>query len=94
VARQAVTAWPRLLASRQALVQEQLQLRQHALGVLLVGNWARLSAGAGSKGPRLYDWALVRVNSHTGPLGWRRRHQAIAKLCHYRRTNPRLKVQL
>jgi len=25
---------------------------------------------------------------------WRRRHQAIAKLCHYRRSNPRLKVQL
>ncbi len=31
-------------------------------------DWTRLSAGAGSKGPRLYDWALVRVNSHTGTL--------------------------
>ncbi|MCP3140842.1 IS701 family transposase [Pyxidicoccus xibeiensis] len=31
-------------------------------------SWTRLSAGAGSKGPRLYDWALVRVNSHTGTL--------------------------
>lgn len=31
-------------------------------------DWARLSAGAGSKGPRLYDWARVRVNSHTGTL--------------------------
>lgn len=31
-------------------------------------DWMRLSAGAGSKGPRLYDWALVRVNSHTGTL--------------------------
>jgi hypothetical protein len=25
---------------------------------------------------------------------WRRRHQAIAKLCHYRRRDPRLKVPL
>jgi len=31
-------------------------------------DWTRLSAGAGSKGPRLYDWALVQVNSHTGTL--------------------------
>jgi SRSO17 transposase len=31
-------------------------------------DWTRLSAGAGSKGPRLYDWARVRVNSHTGTL--------------------------
>jgi len=28
--------------------------------------WTRLSAGAGAKGPRWYDWARVRVNSHTG----------------------------
>ena len=25
--------------------------------------WTRLSAGAGAKGPRLYDWARVRLNS-------------------------------
>lgn len=31
-------------------------------------DWTRLSAGAGSKGLRLYDWARVRVNSHTGTL--------------------------
>ncbi len=31
-------------------------------------DWARLSAGVGNKRPRLYDWALSRVNSHTGPL--------------------------
>jgi SRSO17 transposase len=24
--------------------------------------WHRLSCGAGSKGPRLYDWALIRIN--------------------------------
>ncbi|ATB34038.1 IS701 family transposase [Melittangium boletus] len=28
--------------------------------------WTRLSAGAGAKGPRWYDWARVRVNSHEG----------------------------
>lgn len=28
--------------------------------------WTRLSAGAGAKGPRWYDWARVRVNTHTG----------------------------
>lgn len=31
-------------------------------------DWTRLSAGTGSKGPRLYDWARVRVNSHAGTL--------------------------
>lgn len=33
--------------------------------------WHRLSAGDGSKGPRLYDWAYVRVNS-VSPDGWQR----------------------
>ncbi|AFE04374.1 transposase [Corallococcus coralloides DSM 2259] len=28
--------------------------------------WARLSAGAGTKGPRLYDWARMRLNRHLG----------------------------
>lgn len=32
-------------------------------------DWVRLSAGEGTKGPRLYDWARVRVNSHEGTLG-------------------------
>ena len=27
--------------------------------------WTRLSAGAGAKGPRLYDWTRVRLNSPT-----------------------------
>lgn len=26
------------------------------------GTWQRLSCGAGSKGPRLYDWAIVPIN--------------------------------
>jgi SRSO17 transposase len=33
--------------------------------------WHRLSAGEGAKGPRLYDWAYVRVNS-VSPYGWER----------------------
>ncbi len=33
--------------------------------------WHRLSAGEGAKGPRLYDWAYVRVNS-LSPEGWER----------------------
>ena len=28
--------------------------------------WARLSAGAGTMGPRLYDWARMRLNRHLG----------------------------
>lgn len=32
--------------------------------------WVRLSAGAGSKGPRLYEWARVRLNTHQGLSRW------------------------
>jgi SRSO17 transposase len=31
-------------------------------------DWTVLSAGKGAKGPRLYEWARVQVNSHTGTL--------------------------
>ncbi len=33
--------------------------------------WQSLSAGAGAKGPRLYDWAAVALSSPT-PVGWQR----------------------
>jgi SRSO17 transposase len=33
--------------------------------------WQRLSAGAGSKGPRLYDWACLPLSSPV-PAGWQR----------------------
>ncbi|HLB78510.1 MAG TPA: IS701 family transposase [Candidatus Dormibacteraeota bacterium] len=33
--------------------------------------WARLSAGDGSKGPRVYDWTRVRVNNAYSPA-WER----------------------
>ncbi|MFO0878146.1 MAG: transposase [Gemmataceae bacterium] len=42
-------------------------LRQVRVGTLLAGipaeAWHRLSCGEGAKGPRVYDWALVRLNS-------------------------------
>jgi SRSO17 transposase len=33
--------------------------------------WARLSAGEGAKGPRVYDWTRVRVNNASSPA-WER----------------------
>lgn len=44
---------------------------KHLLAQVPEHAWQRLSAGAGSKGPRLYDWAYVRVNS-VSPEGWQR----------------------
>jgi SRSO17 transposase len=42
-------------------------LRQYRAKTLLAGvpatAWHRLSCGVGSKGPRLYDWAVTRTNS-------------------------------
>lgn len=32
------------------------------LAEVATGAWRRLSCGAGSKGPRLYDWAIVPIN--------------------------------
>jgi SRSO17 transposase len=34
--------------------------------------WQCLSAGEGSKGPRLYDWAWVEMESSDLPEGWKR----------------------
>ena len=31
-------------------------------------DWTRLSAGKGSKGPRLYEWARVKLNSYLAPM--------------------------
>ena len=41
-------------------------------GELPKGAWQRISAGNGSKGPRLYDWAWTEVNHPHGD-GWCRR---------------------
>ena len=43
------------------------QLAQH----VAPQDWQRLSAGAGSKGPRLYDWARLPLSSPV-PAGWER----------------------
>ena len=38
---------------------------------LVASQWHALSAGAGAKGPRLYDWAAVALSSPAEP-GWQR----------------------
>jgi SRSO17 transposase len=38
---------------------------------LSASQWQSLSAGAGAKGPRLYDWASVALSS-PAPAGWQR----------------------
>tara|TARA_R110000796_G_scaffold121701_1_gene235993 strand:+ start:2236 stop:2670 length:435 start_codon:yes stop_codon:yes gene_type:complete len=55
-----------------------LGLKQRKVGYLLATlqantefGWARLSAGAGSQGPRLSDWVFLAINP--GPFdGWQR----------------------
>ena len=42
------------------------------LGSLPQDGWVRMSAGNGSKGPRLYDWLLLGINSPEIE-GWKRR---------------------
>ena len=34
--------------------------------------WSQLSAGAGTKGPRLFDWAALRLNHPYDPRQWQR----------------------
>ena len=41
------------------------------LTALPTAGWVRLSAGAGSKGPRIYDWQRLEL-SDPPPLGWQR----------------------
>lgn len=49
--------------------------RQQSIKTLLAGvpstGWSRLSAGAGSKGPRWYDWMHLEVDAPS-PEGWNR----------------------
>jgi SRSO17 transposase len=52
-----------LAASRSAKsIRRPLRARA-LLGEVPAGAWHRLSCGEGTKGPRLYDWALLRTNS-------------------------------
>ncbi len=54
---------------------ETVTFKGESLAVAQVGqqipqpDWERLSAGNGSKGPRTYDWATVRLDEQT-PEGW------------------------
>ncbi|WP_223642730.1 hypothetical protein [Corallococcus sp. EGB] len=47
--------------------------------------WVRLSAGAGTKGLRVYDWARMRLNRHLGLSRWLlfRRSLADGKVAFY-----------
>jgi SRSO17 transposase len=36
------------------------------------GSWRTISAGAGTKGPRLFDWAALRLNHPYDPSRWQR----------------------
>jgi SRSO17 transposase len=58
---------------------------------LPAGSWQRLSAGAGSKGPRFYDWAWLDI-SQPGQAGHSlliRRHPTSGELAYYRCWTPR-----
>ena len=50
--------------------------------------WQRLSAGPGSKGPRIYDWAWISIDPHATPHGRRwllvRRNNRTGELAYYR----------
>jgi SRSO17 transposase len=59
------------VASNQAVWAGWEQVRIDALlGDLAKEDWTRLSCGNGAKGPRLYDWAAVRLNCPVA--GWER----------------------
>ena len=53
-------------------VQGRQRSVQSVLEGLEAGSWARLSAGLGSKGPRLYDWQCVELTAPPVAVGWRR----------------------
>lgn len=54
------------------------------------GAWQRHSAGAGAKGPRLYDWALVEIDADQPGHRWLlvRRNSTTGELAYYRCYSP------
>ncbi|MGH3470042.1 MAG: IS701 family transposase [Thermocrispum sp.] len=59
------------VASNQTVAIDFAQYRIAALlGGLTEDAWIRLSCGHGAKGPRIYDWAAVRINCPVA--GWER----------------------
>jgi SRSO17 transposase len=53
----------------QVVVAEKKQRVDEVAAALAPGDWQCLSAGAGSKGPRLYNWAVIPLKD-TGIVGW------------------------
>jgi SRSO17 transposase len=67
-------SWPQAyvmaVPANEPVWQGFQQLRVQGLIARLAADaWQRLSAGDGSKGPRLYDWAVIPVNPPLTP-GW------------------------
>lgn len=60
----------------------------HFVATLPKHAWQRLSAGAGSKGPRFYDWAWITINPDVERPGQRwlliRRNNSTGELAYYR----------
>jgi SRSO17 transposase len=52
-------------------VQAKRQRVDQVTRTLAPSDWQRLSAGDGSKGPRLFDWAQVEITA-ARPQGWKR----------------------
>ena len=53
-------------------------------------SWQRLSAGAGSRGHRMYSWAWIQITDRTG-RAWLllRRSDTTGKIAYYRTFSPR-----
>jgi SRSO17 transposase len=55
-----------MIWSGETWTQERVEA---TVGALPEGDWRRLSVGNGSKGPRVYDWAAIRL-PFAAPEGW------------------------
>jgi SRSO17 transposase len=55
-----------MIWSGETWTQERVE---GAIAALPEGHWQRLSVGEGSKGPRVYDWAAIRL-PFDSPHGW------------------------
>ena len=55
-----------MIWSGETWTQERVEA---TIGALPRGDWHRLSVGEGSKGPRVYDWAAIRL-PFDSPQGW------------------------
>jgi len=75
-----------LICSGETWTQERVET---TIAALAGEDWQRLSVGDGSKGPRVYDWAAIRL-PFDSPVGWaqgvlaRRSLSAPAELAYYR----------